>query len=123
MQYCYDFSGNISQLFLISKITNIPFLAQLTECFSKLYFPPITTHSHFDLNDTISYPALTICRDPGYNAERMSHFNLPYHPRFTNGWRNFNFLGTNMREMFVDVTYSVDEVFGQYGLEGERESI
>lgn len=61
----------------------LKFKVQLSECFSKLNYPPITTHSHFDLNETISYPALTICRDPPYKPEAMavcSHIVLLRHP-------------------------------------------
>lgn len=42
---------------------------KLSECFTKLYRPPITTHSHFDLNETVSYPAITFCRDPPYKED------------------------------------------------------
>lgn len=42
---------------------------QLFECFSKLRQPPISTHSHFDFNETIYYPAITFCREPAYKYD------------------------------------------------------
>ncbi|KAI4456288.1 amiloride-sensitive sodium channel-related [Holotrichia oblita] len=41
---------------------------QLSECFSKLLRPPISTRYSFNLNDTLDFPAVTICRTPPYKS-------------------------------------------------------
>jgi hypothetical protein len=31
--------------------------------------PPISTHSNFDLNETMHYPAVTFCREPAFKRD------------------------------------------------------
>lgn len=47
-------------------------IVQLYECFAKLYNPPISTHSYYNLNETIEMPAVTICREPPYREEVLT---------------------------------------------------
>lgn len=56
---------------VVLSICSIVVFFQLWECVMKLLHPPISTHSHFDLNQTMHYPAVTICREPGYKREAM----------------------------------------------------
>lgn len=42
---------------------------QFLECFKKLRHPPKNTRTHFDINETMQYPALTFCRDPPYKID------------------------------------------------------
>lgn len=118
-------------------------MKKLSECFTKLYRPPITTHSHFDLNESVSYPAITFCRDPPYKEEvlkvslmdvsylkraliidifAIKAYNLSYHPKFSNAWRNFKFDAVDLNNLFQNATYGKNEFFGQYGLDGSPDS-
>lgn len=48
---------------------NRNFMFQLSECFRKLVHPPTSTHYTFKLNDSIYYPSVTICRNPGFKTD------------------------------------------------------
>lgn len=56
---------------VVLSICSVVVFFQLSECFMKLLHPPISTHSHFDLNETMHYPAVTICREPGFKEDVM----------------------------------------------------
>lgn len=56
----------------VLSICSIVVFFQLWECVMKLLHPPISTHSHFDLNQSMFYPAVTFCREPGYKPDVMS---------------------------------------------------
>lgn len=45
---------------------------KLCECVRKLRHPPISTHTQFDINDTMTYPAVTFCRNPPYKADILA---------------------------------------------------
>lgn len=49
-------------------------------------------------------------------------YNLSYHPKFSNGWRNFDFDAVDLNDLFENATYGKSEFFGQYGLDGEADS-
>lgn len=51
---------------VVLSICSIIVFFQLWECAMKLLHPPISTHSHFDLNHTMHYPAVTFCREPAF---------------------------------------------------------
>ena len=54
---------------VVLSICSIIVFFQLWECAMKLLHPPISTHSHFDLNHTMHYPAVTFCRQPGFKID------------------------------------------------------
>ncbi|GBP36654.1 Protein yellow [Eumeta japonica] len=43
----------------------------VTACVQKLMNKPITTHTHFDFNQTLLYPSVTFCREPPYKFDKM----------------------------------------------------
>lgn len=79
-QWCLEDPRRIVRAIILFACTIIV-IFQLAECFNKLLHPPIATHSHFDLNETMSYPAVTFCRvcklfcDPKKKIE-IEKFNL-----------------------------------------------
>lgn len=56
---------------VVLSVCSIVVFFQLWECAMKLLHPPVSTHSHFDLNKTMYYPAVTFCREPGFKVEVM----------------------------------------------------
>lgn len=68
--FLFAHCNNFLWLLGVTNRTNV-ILSKLTDCFMKLRHPPITTHSRYELNETISYPALTFCRDPPYKRDVM----------------------------------------------------
>lgn len=53
---------------------------------------------------------------------KIKAYNLSYHPKFSNFWRNFNFNAVDLNHLFQNATYGKDEFFGQYGLDGSPDS-
>ncbi|XP_063624613.1 degenerin-like protein asic-1 [Cydia splendana] len=96
---------------------------QITACVRKLINIPITTHTHFDFNETIMYPSLTFCREPPYKYDKMEEYGLYSHPRFTSVWRDFNFTHVTLDYLWEEITYSSDEFFVQYGFDGLVENV
>lgn len=123
---------------VVLSICSIIVFFQLWECVMKLLHPPISTASHFDLNRTLHYPAVTFCRYPAFKADVMSvsllwicsrvklinfhlqKYNLSYHPAITSSWRNFDFDLVSLSELFDEATYTRDEVFSIYALNGNQ---
>lgn len=56
---------------VVLSICSIVVFFQLWECVMKLLHPPISTASHFDLNRTMHYPAVTFCRNPSFKVDVM----------------------------------------------------
>lgn len=56
---------------IVLSICSIIVFYQLWECMQKLLHPPISTHSHFDLNQSMFYPSVTFCRAPSYKPDVM----------------------------------------------------
>ncbi|XP_058056300.1 acid-sensing ion channel 2 [Anopheles bellator] len=104
-------------------VCSIVVVYQLTDCFRKLFSPPISTHSRFDLNDTMLYPSITFCREPAYKADVMAKYNLAMHPKYTSGFDNFPFNETSLEELFSEATYNHSEFFLQHGLNGGTDTI
>ncbi|XP_037711423.1 uncharacterized protein LOC119548315 [Drosophila subpulchrella] len=93
-------------------------IVQLYECFSKLYDPPISTHSYYSLNETIEMPAVTICREPPYKEEmltRLSGGACP-HPKYATCWMNYPFGEISLEEFFENSTHDMGDTFVFYGL-------
>jgi hypothetical protein len=50
----------------------ILYLISSRECVNKLLKPPVSTHSNFELNETMHYPAITFCRNPPFKKDVMA---------------------------------------------------
>lgn len=109
--------------YVVLAVCSIAVVFQLTECFSKLFNPPIATHSYFDLNETVSYPALTFCRNPAYKEPVMQYYNMSVHPRLTNQWRRFRFGEHDLGAVFDNMSYATGETLILYSLDEQRESM
>ncbi|XP_037958942.1 uncharacterized protein LOC119688336 [Teleopsis dalmanni] len=113
--------------YLVLFVCIIIVITQLYECFSKLQNPPISTHSYYNLNDTIEMPAVTICREPPYKEAVLSNISKSVcsHPRFTNCWANYPYGEVAMDEFFMNSTYDLEETFSypQYGLDGLMDNL
>ncbi|XP_053691765.1 uncharacterized protein LOC128740255 [Sabethes cyaneus] len=108
---------------IVLSICSVVVIFQLTECFQKLIGPPITTHSRFDLNESMLYPAVTFCREPPYKYEVMERYNLSHHPKYATAFNKFNFNESSLDDLFREATYNQSEFFIQYGLDGLTENI
>ncbi|CRK93362.1 CLUMA_CG006903, isoform A [Clunio marinus] len=109
--------------FLVLFVCSIVVAFQLCECLMKLLNPPISTHSHFDLNGTLHYPAVTFCREPAFKEDILSKYNLSIHPSMTSSWKNFPFETSSLSDVFEESTYSREEFFNIYALNGNRSNI
>ncbi|KAK9752695.1 Amiloride-sensitive sodium channel [Popillia japonica] len=113
---------------------------QLSECFSKLLRPPISTRYSFSLNDTLEFPAVTICRTPPYKCFSLNDTlefpavticrTPPYKSNFyekyglsadgptkSSSWTNFRFHNYTMKQFFDEATYSFNEVIPFFGFD------
>lgn len=108
---------------LILSICGVIVFFQLWECANKLLHPPISTHSHFDLNKTLFYPAVTFCRRPGFKKDVCVKYNMSTETSSTSSWRNFPFGSITLSEYFQEATFSRDEIFTQYSLKGLRDNV
>ncbi|XP_028032733.1 degenerin-like protein asic-1 [Bombyx mandarina] len=99
-------------------------LQQISTCIQKLFVDiPITTYTHFDFNKTILYPSLTFCREPPYKFQKLLDHGLHAHPRFTSTWVSFNFSSITLDDLWDEITYTDDEMFVQYGLNGDPQNV
>ncbi|KFB49246.1 AGAP010146-PA-like protein [Anopheles sinensis] len=103
-------------------ICSIVVMYQLSDCFKKLFNPPISTHSRFDLNDSMFYPSVTFCREPAYKADVMAKYNLAIHPKYTSAFDQFRFNESSLEQLFSEATYNHSEFFIQHGLDGDARS-
>ncbi|XP_034474031.1 acid-sensing ion channel 4-A isoform X1 [Drosophila innubila] len=111
--------------YLVLFVCCIVVIVQLYECFSKLSHPPISTHSYYNVNETIEMPAITICREPPYKEEvleTLSNGNCP-HPGFATCWMNYPYGELPLEEFFMNGTFNLDETFYSYGLNGEPSNV
>ncbi|XP_048508130.1 uncharacterized protein LOC105685303 isoform X2 [Athalia rosae] len=94
-------------------------VVQLYQCYGKLRLPPVTTHTRFHVNDSLWYPAVTICREPPFRIEVFNKYHLGASPRFTSEWRYFPWDEMTLEELYTEATFPADEVLLLYGLNGE----
>ncbi|TDG45430.1 hypothetical protein AWZ03_008196 [Drosophila navojoa] len=111
--------------YLVLFICSIIVIVQLYECFSKLSNPPISTHSYYNVNHTIEMPAITICREPPYKEEVLSDLSRGYcpHPKFATCWMDYPFGEVSFEDFFNNATFSQEETFYSYGLNGEKSNV
>lgn len=91
---------------IVLSICSIVVFFQLWECAMKLLHPPISTHSHFDLNETMFYPAVTFCREPAFKVEVMSVGNL-----FNNSSHDKHICFTEIQLVEASIVESILEKF------------
>ena len=87
--------------------------------------PPVTTHAQFELNQTLRYPAVTLCRNPPYKKDILEEkYKLGDHPAWSQ-WDDFPFENYTLQDMFEEATYNIDEFFITEftGLGGKPESM
>ncbi|XP_059468817.1 acid-sensing ion channel 2-like [Neocloeon triangulifer] len=99
---------------LVACMTAVIF--QLSECILKLSYPPLSTRTELKINSTLSYPALTICRNPPYKANVLKDYGLASEITHTSEWAKFPFNETTLAEFWQKATYSESENFVIYGL-------
>lgn len=58
--------------YLVLFVCSIVVIVQLYECFAKLSDPPISTHSYYNINETIEMPAITLCRQPPFKEDVLT---------------------------------------------------
>lgn len=109
--------------YVVLVLCSIVVVFQLSECFAKLLNPPIATHSFFNLNETMTYPALTFCHNPPYNPQQLRYYRLQIHPEMTNHWRDFNYTQhPDLAAVFENMTYGVQESVIVAGLDKDLPS-
>ncbi|KAJ3647685.1 hypothetical protein Zmor_019549 [Zophobas morio] len=96
-------------------------LYQLSECVNKIMHPPITSYYKFRRNDTIKYPAVTVCRRPKFKSHLFPQYGL----RSVIGdlaaydtFKFFRFDSYTLEEFMNETTYSLDETIPLYGYKG-----
>ncbi|KAM7352117.1 amiloride-sensitive sodium channel pickpocket 17 isoform 2-T2 [Cochliomyia hominivorax] len=108
--------------YLVLFICCVVVIVQLYECFSKLDNPPISTHSYYNLNETIEMPAVTVCRDPPYKNEELTNISgkTCEHPKYSSCWSNYPYEDVELIDFFTYSTFDESETFAecQYGLNG-----
>ncbi|KAH8248941.1 hypothetical protein KR032_004404 [Drosophila birchii] len=111
--------------YLVLFICSIVVIVQLYECFYKLHDPPISTHSYYNLNETIEMPAVTICREPPYREEVLTSISGGYcpHPKYATCWMNYPFGEVSLDEFFENGTYDMSDTFIMYGLNGNANNL
>lgn len=73
------------------------FCSQLYGCIIKLRHPPVSTHYRFVINETLSYPAVTICRNPSYKTNVLQvRMLFPYNTIFQPGSLGFRSLALSI---------------------------
>ncbi|XP_068140939.1 acid-sensing ion channel 4-A [Drosophila tropicalis] len=111
--------------YLVLFVCCIVVIVQLYECFAKLCDPPISTHSYYNLNETIEMPAITICREPPYREDVLTNLSQNYcpHPKYATCWMDFPFGEIPLDEFFENGTYSEKETFYSPGLDGSSDNL
>ncbi|PSN44504.1 hypothetical protein C0J52_09065, partial [Blattella germanica] len=92
---------------------------QLYECFYKLWKPPVTSFSRVVVNDSMTFPAVTICHYPAYKPQILQKYNLQ-NVRANSEYVNFPFENATLLQLWEEATYSKDEVLGLVGLSSSQ---
>ncbi|XP_033149256.1 acid-sensing ion channel 4-A [Drosophila busckii] len=111
--------------YLVLFVCCVIVIVQLYECFSKLHDPPISTHSYYNVNQTIEMPAITICREPPYREDVLSQLSKGEcpHPKYATCWLDYPFGRIPLDEFFMNGTYEQNETFYSFGLGGAEENV
>ncbi|XP_068085565.1 acid-sensing ion channel 1 [Anabrus simplex] len=95
----------------------------LSECFSKLIHPPVTTHSRILINDTLAYPAITICRSPPYKTSVLKKYGLGENIRWTSEWENFPHDQYTLQNFWDEASYAMRDTIPFYAMGGRKENL
>ncbi|XP_069688205.1 acid-sensing ion channel 1B [Periplaneta americana] len=96
--------------FVVLSACTVVVIIQLSECFTKLSSPPVSSHVHIVLNESMTYPAVTVCRYPSYKTDVLVKYNLQSNLRTTKDWEDFPFGEITLPELWKKATYGLDEV-------------
>ncbi|XP_044252939.1 uncharacterized protein LOC123003935 [Tribolium madens] len=91
---------------------------QLSECVNKIVRPPITSHYRFRYNQSIKYPAITVCRRPSFKSYLFPKFGIRASTldlAANNLFENFPFNTTSLEDFLNATTYDFKEVVPLYG--------
>ncbi|RZC33625.1 uncharacterized protein BDFB_002538 [Asbolus verrucosus] len=91
------------------------------KCVNKVLHPPISSYYKFQLNETVKYPSITICRKPTYKTHLFPLFGLKETlPLVSNGFfNNFTFHNSTIEEFLTNTTYTFKETIPLYGYKGQ----
>ncbi|XP_066140660.1 acid-sensing ion channel 4-A isoform X1 [Euwallacea fornicatus] len=94
---------------------------QVGQCVERLLSPPITTYYGFNLNESMTYPSVTICRRPGFKDDLFPKFGLQVGQTMetANVFRFFDFENYTIKDFFNETTYHFEEVFQLYAYNGK----
>ncbi|KAF2900345.1 hypothetical protein ILUMI_05840, partial [Ignelater luminosus] len=97
----------------------------LALCFRKIKHPPTSTHHGFYLNDTLRYPAITICRNPPYKTKLFEKYGFIDNKEIeiSSTWNSFKFDQYTLQEFFNETTYTFREIFKLTALDKKPENI
>ncbi|XP_044759537.1 acid-sensing ion channel 4-A [Coccinella septempunctata] len=90
---------------------------ELEICIRKLVHPPVTTLNMLKLNETMKYPAITICRKPAYKTQLFLKYGMRRRTELSNkgAFSKFKFDEYTLDDFMNASTYSVDETLQFYG--------
>jgi len=88
---------------------------QISISTDKLIHPPISTHTRLNNNETLNYPAVTLCYKngdrQGYRLNMLRHFNLTGYWKnddgryFNDTWKDFAWGEMSLTELWNKTTY------------------
>ncbi|XP_066246449.1 acid-sensing ion channel 4-A [Euwallacea similis] len=93
---------------------------QVGQCVKRLLSPPITTYYGFNLNESMTYPSVTICRKSGFKNELFPKFGLKtgQELNMVGVFHNFDFENYTIQDFLNETTYHFNEIFKLYAYNG-----
>ncbi|XP_045477228.1 acid-sensing ion channel 4-A [Harmonia axyridis] len=90
---------------------------ELEICIGKLVHPPVTTLNMVKLNDTMQYPAITICKKPAYKTEVFLKYGMRRRTELSNkgAFSKFKFDEFSLDEFMEESTYDLNETQQFFG--------
>ncbi|KAF5308059.1 hypothetical protein FQR65_LT06434 [Abscondita terminalis] len=93
-------------------------------CFIKLRYPPTSTHYSFVLNESLKYPAVTICRNPPFKTDIFQKYGfLNDEITYATTWKTFKYDKFTIQEFFNEVTYNLSEMFSIVALDKFKKNL
>ncbi|GFG35482.1 hypothetical protein Cfor_09132 [Coptotermes formosanus] len=94
----------------------------LSECFSKLFSPPVSSHLRVVVNQSMTYPAITFCRYPSYKPAVLQKYNLQ-NIRTTSEWDRFPYDEVTLDKFWNESTYTRAEGYFLSALSGDLPNV
>ncbi|CAG0895738.1 unnamed protein product [Cyprideis torosa] len=89
-------------------------LLQVTICVNKLRHPGITTQTQVMFNNSLDFPAVTVCQRQGFKLSQLKAYNVDngwsYKIRGNNVFNSFDFQTHSLEKFWTDATYAVDDI-------------